>query len=547
MVKQTVYLLLILSLYLFPALGQEKELTRTTPYSKSLSDAEHGKLLPAWEKLHLSSLKNFKEPDIDLLNLQQALVLVLKRNPELATVGWDRRIAEAELIQAGLKPNPELELELEEFAGTGDLSGMGSMGTNLRYSHPFELGKKREKRMKVAKIHRDIIDWDYQEKRLDIFTQTAKAYTVILAAQERLALQEEEYKRAKEVLEVVSQRVEAGKVSPLEIKRAGIALSTSGIAVKQTRRKLVAARNQLAAQWDSQTPHFKCVSGSIDLTHFPTFPDLETLYKQIKNNPRMARWETQRSLRQAELTLEKSHRIPDLSLTGGLQRFEENDAFSFTVAVSLPLPLFNRNEGGILAAAHRLARTDMDRQVVAMKIKKELNEIYESFLLSKMEANVLAEEVLPAAKETFAAIQTGYRAGKFHYLDVLDAQRTMFATEGQYIDALEAGHLAALEVKRLIGQSASQKDHRLPALDNKKMEKNKMRNKVLDGAQSVFEASKTGYRQGKLDYLNVLDAQRTLFEAKVQYIEALTSYHTAKADVERLIGRSIDSETLWKK
>jgi cobalt-zinc-cadmium efflux system outer membrane protein len=67
---------------------------------------------------------------------------------------------------------------------------------------------------------------------------------------------------------------------------------------------------------------------------------------------------------------------------------------------------------------------------------------------------------------------------------------------------------------------------------------------VLQGAESVFEASKTGYSRGKLDYLNVLDAQRTLFEAKARYIDALTSYHTAKADVERLIGCSIDGETL---
>ncbi len=69
---------------------------------------------------------------------------------------------------------------------------------------------------------------------------------------------------------------------------------------------------------------------------------------------------------------------------------------------------------------------------------------------------------------------------------------------------------------------------------------------VLQGAESVFEASKTGYSRGKLDYLNVLDAQRTLFEAKARYINAITSYHTAKADVERLIGRSIDSVNLSK-
>jgi cobalt-zinc-cadmium efflux system outer membrane protein len=69
---------------------------------------------------------------------------------------------------------------------------------------------------------------------------------------------------------------------------------------------------------------------------------------------------------------------------------------------------------------------------------------------------------------------------------------------------------------------------------------------VLPGAENVFEVSKKGYNSGQLDYLHVLDAQRILFEAKARYIDALASYHIAKADVERLIGRSIDSEALSK-
>ena len=84
------------------------------------------------------------------------------------------------------------------------------------------------------------------------------------------------------------------------------------------------------------------------------------------------------------------------------------------------------------------------------------------------------------------------------------------------------------------------------ALSNAYTEAVELDNNVLQGAEGVFEASKTGYRQGKLDYLHVLDAQRTLFEAKARYIDALASYHTAKADVERLTGQPIDSETASK-
>ena len=79
------------------------------------------------------------------------------------------------------------------------------------------------------------------------------------------------------------------------------------------------------------------------------------------------------------------------------------------------------------------------------------------------------------------------------------------------------------------------------ALSNSHIEATELDKNILQGAESVFEASRTGYSEGKLNYLHVLDAQRTLFEVKSQYIDALGSFHTAKTDVERLIGSPIES------
>jgi cobalt-zinc-cadmium efflux system outer membrane protein len=65
---------------------------------------------------------------------------------------------------------------------------------------------------------------------------------------------------------------------------------------------------------------------------------------------------------------------------------------------------------------------------------------------------------------------------------------------------------------------------------------------ILPGAREVFDASREAYTEGKIDYLNVLDAQRTFFEVRVQYIEVLANYHKARADIERLIGQKIESK-----
>ena len=63
---------------------------------------------------------------------------------------------------------------------------------------------------------------------------------------------------------------------------------------------------------------------------------------------------------------------------------------------------------------------------------------------------------------------------------------------------------------------------------------------MLPAAQQAFEAVQQGYRQGKFDYLYVLDTQRTLFETQARYIDSVEAYHKARADVERLIGGPVE-------
>jgi cobalt-zinc-cadmium efflux system outer membrane protein len=69
---------------------------------------------------------------------------------------------------------------------------------------------------------------------------------------------------------------------------------------------------------------------------------------------------------------------------------------------------------------------------------------------------------------------------------------------------------------------------------------------VLPAAKRVFEGLSEGYRQGKFRYLDVLDAQRTLFKAQATYIEALANYHETSVEIERLIGQRVDKARVAK-
>jgi len=129
----------------------------------------------------------------------------------------------------------------------------------------------------------------------------------------------------------------------------------------------------------------------------------------------------------------------------------EAGAAALVLSFSIPLPVVNRNQGAILEAQHRLAKAGEERRAAIVRVQAALAAAYATLTAAFAEATTLQEEIVPGARQVFEATSEGYRQGKFSLLDVLDAQRTLFEAQGQYIEALATYHKAVAEVERLIG------------------------------------------------------------------------------------------------
>lgn len=377
------------------------------------------------------------------------LSLALLKNPDLAAFAWEVRAGEARVLQAGLLPNPKLETVMEQFQGTGIYRNLDSAQTTLQLSQLVPLGGKISKRVTVASLERDMAGWDYEIKRLDVLTDTTKAFVNVLAAQKRLDLSEELVKLSEQVLDTVHKKVKAGKVSPLQESKARVILSTSKIQLEQSRRNLKAVRKLLAVNWGSISPTFEKAEG--DLDDLRPVPSAAVVNKLLSENPNLAKQDKEVSFRQARLTLEKARRIPDISVQGGKQWYDGTDNNAFLLGLSIPLQLFGRNQGNVLEAHYALRKSIQGKRSVKTRLHAALSQEYQNLSASYAIALAFRNEVLPAALEAFNAAGKGYRYGKFSYLQVLDAQRTLFETRSQYIDVLAAYHLGVTEVERLIG------------------------------------------------------------------------------------------------
>jgi outer membrane protein, heavy metal efflux system len=388
------------------------------------------------------------EPE-GVLTIRRALELAVMHSPELMGTSYGVRVAEGAAQQAGTLQNPTLDLNAEEFGGSGARKGYNGAQTTALLSQTFELGGKRSKRRAVAQTEARLAGWDFEAKRLDVLILTKKAYVDVLLAQGQLALAELILVVADDVRRAAAKRVQAGKVPPLEDVKTGVEVASARIARDRAKRELDTARKRLAASWGGTRPVFREVGG--DWEAVKDVPSLETLSAAIDTIPEVARWNDEVALSRKSLAMAKSERIPDVSLNAGVSRFEEDGSHACVAGLSLPLPLFNRNAGGILAASHQATRADYEQRAARLRAATDLVEAHNRLAMARAEALSTKEELLPGAQQAFDAAKTGYQEGKFGYLEVLDTQRTLSEAKSRYLDVLAAYHKAAADVERLTG------------------------------------------------------------------------------------------------
>ncbi len=413
-------------------------------------------LAPLEEQLYQSTeitTRSVSEGPAGVITLEDAVQASLQRHPSLMAARHEIRARQGAAHQAGLFPNPEVEIEIENFGGQGELRDFDSAETTIQLSQTIQLAGKRGKRRRVATLEKDLAQWDYEARRADVVNDVTKSFVDLLAAQERLSLTAETVSLAGEILNTVSERVKAGKVSPLQEIKARVSYSSSLIELKRAQHGLDASRKRLAALWGSAAPLFEKADGYLEEIIAP--PSAEELESLISENPDIARWAVEMEQRRAVVRLEEAGRIPDVTLSGGFRRSRETDNNAYVMGLSVPLPLFDRNEGGVRGARQQLFKAENEQADAKLNVLRALAEAYSELAAAYDEAETLRQEVLPGARTAFDASSEGYREGKFGYLDVLDSQRTLFEVRGQYIEALASYHKWAAQVARLIGGSGS--------------------------------------------------------------------------------------------
>lgn len=389
------------------------------------------------------------------IDLSEAIRRALSLNPGLSVVDFKVKAAEARVQQAGTLPNPELEFELENFGGQDELNGVEGADSTIAIAQQFLLGGDRARRRDLAKAWAQVASGDYDLRRRDLVYRTTTAFFKMLAVQQEHALAGELLDLAKRLARTVDARVEAGKVSPVESTRARIETTRSQVALSFIGRRVNEAKVSLSVTWNETDPDFEEVTG--ELPSPGPLPPLLDLEERLLTGPEAEMMRRNERLQEHSVELERAVGVPDLRLSLGSRQFHGTGRSAWVAGLSIPIPVFDRNQGERRAAEFELEGARRATQAVKGEQNAQLRGLVEHLAALENAVLSIVNVIEPSAAEAFEAVEIGYLEGKFAFADLLLAQQSLFEARRLALESRLEYALALCDLERLVGP-ISQKD-----------------------------------------------------------------------------------------
>lgn len=381
------------------------------------------------------------------ITLHEALARAVKLSPELATFSYDLRAADALVLQAGLKPNPELAGSVENPTGSGRFKNGDELEQTLQLSRLLELGGKRPARVAEARAERVLIEWEYEAKRVDVLKDTTLAFVGVLAAQRSQELAKETVSLLEKAVSAADERVKAARAATVDSVRANVALRSASIEADHAEHDLNIARSNLAAMWGAKVADFGQVRGDLDAQRVD--PDLSALKAKLGRNPELARWQSVREAREAALATQRTSAVPNVTFYAGPRVTGVWHDVTGVVGFSIPLPWGNKNQGNIAAAQAKLDKTGEEKRAAESRAFSALNTAYQELIRAGHEATLLKTKLIPEAQQAVDQLTSSYETGRGTQLDVLDARRILIGARQQHLAALTEYHKALAVIEGL--------------------------------------------------------------------------------------------------
>ena len=387
------------------------------------------------------------------LSINDALALFIRQNLDVLIAKYGIEYTKGQEVTARLFPNPLLSVgTLSSYTQGRTLFNSGQLFTQV--AQLFELAGKRGYRIESAEFGTQSAEAAFEDAVRQLGFTVKDTYYRIQLAQRRLVLAEENRERFSRILAINTIRFNKGYIAEIDLIRIRLQMVDFHSQVIQSLQTAESTKGELR-QLLRLSP--KAV---LELTTELGFrridPDIEKLRVtalDVRPDIRAKRFTF--SQRESELKLAKAYQIPDVTIGAGYAiqgaRGPDNPG-QVALNIGIPLPLFNRNQGGILQAEVSLQSAEADLDKSINLAENEVDVAYRNLLQSRRLVEAYFGEVLEDARATFTIIERAYERGGATILDLLDAARTSRTIQQNYIEALFNYQHNLFQLESAVGQ-----------------------------------------------------------------------------------------------
>ena len=378
----------------------------------------------------------------ETVTLEQAIAKAVEAAPLLKADDAAVAAARAGRVQAGVKPNPSVTVEAENFVGTGPYGVLGQAEITAAYNQPIERGGKRAARVALADKDIDVAQASANVTRLDLAASVQRAFFDVLIAKDVLQIWQFRLATERELQTEALRRVRGYK-DPLFVEtRAAARVASARIGVEQAEFRMEAARDLLAGYWGGDGDDLS-VDGELmagDSVPLKLAPSDEKLIEA-----RVAR-------AGAAVVVEETKRTQDYTVSGGTRFLRGTNDVAAVAGITIPIGRFDRNQGGIDRARAEKDRLSFAAEAARLEKLRRLASLRANAESAQVRADALMEEVYPRAFKTLKQVREGYNRGGFSFRDIQDAADAILEMQDQWLEANTQYRDLQTEIDRLTGR-----------------------------------------------------------------------------------------------
>jgi len=380
------------------------------------------------------------------LSLPEALSRAAGFSPGRAASEARIVAGEAAVRQASVRPNPSLEVELENFAGSGAYSRMDRTEFTVSYQQTLERGGKREARTGLAQHQLDVARLRGTVRALDLLREVQIAFAEALVAEADLVVAEARWVAVQSAQRDVDRRVKSARDPLFAGSRAEAITAQADIARVDAMATAEAARARLAAYWGAGPNYGLDVKDFFDVAALTAAPPTEGADLQLLA--------AERDAAIAGVRVEESKVVSDPTLKAGVRYLGQGDEVAFLVGGTIPLRRYDTNAGGIARAQAERRAAEAEIEAARLARERDIAHLTRRMAAHAQESERIRTEVIPAAIRAVEQVRDGFNRGGFQFIDVSEAETALFDARARRITVLKQFHLDKAALDRLTGRHA---------------------------------------------------------------------------------------------